>query len=541
MTFLLSPRSRIGLLAALLLFVPPVFWKLPVPDSTRHMELRSLLSSQETWLRMKEGEPDAWKRPSLRGEPRLRKPPLLVWANLLVWQGLERDTPPDVLTARARGLSATLALLALVMTAVLAERVLGPSQGGHTALLLCGMYYVLKESRLATYDIHLFAWASTACAGLLLLADREAGRLRLAGAPLALLGCCAAVFTKGPVGLLVPLLAWGVGCFCLERPRFRMATAGWPLLIALLVYGLWLQQVAWNVPGAKETLLAEWAQDRENPQPLLYYLVVLGMIFPWTLPALRSAAYFPRKVPRRETYPWIVIGIALLLLMCFENKRQRYLLPLLPFVAMGLLQLWNRVVAGANAQAHPLERLHVALLGLLSLGLPLFMLLQPILLDKQAIKGLELPGAGALAAAVTALLLGSVATLLLQALRQGKRGRLLPLTTLWISIAWTLTMHFYSDSYHGKHRHRAVAARLRALPTELPLYVLHSSDLYPLLEDGVLYHAVRRIPARSPSEIPPGAWVIATDSENAPANWIERDRWQARKNLVLYETTPAEK
>src|SRR4051794_31430667 len=105
-----SPRrlTLTLLLLVLLASLPPLLIDLGERDCTQTMEMLSLLSSQETWLRQQgwvdiPRDPNAWLMPTKMGEPRYVKPPMVVWLNMLAATGLRPETSTaDAFMLRAR-------------------------------------------------------------------------------------------------------------------------------------------------------------------------------------------------------------------------------------------------------------------------------------------------------------------------------------------------------------------------------------------------------------------------------------------------------
>ncbi|MCB1071140.1 MAG: hypothetical protein KDL31_12365, partial [Kiritimatiellae bacterium] len=102
----------LGMVLALAISLPGLVGSVSRSDTTAHMEVLSVASSQFTWMRLQEGEADAWLVPSWNERPRIHKPPLVVWANLAAWTGLSRETAtPDVLLYRARWVGFVMVIL----------------------------------------------------------------------------------------------------------------------------------------------------------------------------------------------------------------------------------------------------------------------------------------------------------------------------------------------------------------------------------------------------------------------------------------------
>ena len=180
-----------------------------------------------------------------------------------------------------------------------------------------------------------------------------------------------AMFTKGPVGLLLPVLSVVV---------YRAATGHGPGLTKVFNWSfwavlgglslLWLGGVYWEAgPEYLENLLFHQTFGRavhsfHHQAPFWYYLaVVWGVAAPWcllTVPAagvslLQEDPDFPKT--RREQLFLCTVLTGFVLLSLFSSKLAIYLLPLVPFgVALFVRmerrrgwELWMRVVLGLTA------------------------------------------------------------------------------------------------------------------------------------------------------------------------------------------------
>lgn len=152
-----------------------------------------------------------------------------------------------------------------------------------------------------------------------------------------------ALFTKGPLGILIPLAATSV--FLALKGEIRQWTKywGWRTWVPLLVLcGLWF----WGVyaDGGKEyldNLLFHQTVDRavdsfHHKRPFHYYLTAVWYIIaPWSLyviGAIVADLRKPRELPALQQY-FLTIGLTtLLLLSCISSKLQIYFLPGVPFL-----------------------------------------------------------------------------------------------------------------------------------------------------------------------------------------------------------------
>ncbi len=522
-------RSRLFWIALLLFFLPATR-RVADGDCDYHMELRSLLPAQEIWQRMHDGEADAWKRPSIRGEPRIRKPPLLYWMNLLVWQDLDpEEHHPNDLLRRSRKLGAAMALLGLLAIAALGSRLYSPERGAQAMLVLMSCQALLKQLRLASYDTWLLGFCSAAAWMLVLISERTLGWRRWALAPLALLCCLGALFSKGPVGFLGPGLLILLLPLCFPRGRFNLLPAWGLMAICGVLYAGWLHWVLHHVPGAADTLRNEFTQVRNEPQPLLYYIVIIGVVFPWTLYAFRAVSKVP-SLHRPDLFPWLILLLGILLLSFPDNKRQRYLIPLLPFFALGFVQLWERLRTSPGKW----EGLHAGLFLLLSILLPVLLPFQTQLVALGWMSSEQLPGAGWLASVAAMLLLIPPAYMLWRATRRQDRKQMLLYTAVWFCLFYGFAMNFYIET--NLYRYKAETERLRAiLPAGRVYFAYNPEQEWKALDDRFIFHSGHRIHEVSLDNIPEEASALLIPADHpAPSGWKAIDETHSRIHCRLF-------
>ena len=199
---------------------------------------------------------------------------------------------------------------------------------------------------------------------------------------LALAGAAAggAFLTKGPVGLVVAALAILPGWW-LERRRLRVPLGGALGAVAIAaVIGLpWY--VAMFLAHGRAYLdsfflgdnFERFATSRFNdPRPAWFYLpIVIGGMLPWT--PLGAAALPPLRAlfQRRETVSALSLRLAmwalvpLLFFTASIGKQPRYILPILPPLALLLaIAIRRRVVANGNRR-DPVLQVPAAVIALL--------------------------------------------------------------------------------------------------------------------------------------------------------------------------------
>ncbi len=189
-----------------------------------------------------------------------------------------------------------------------------------------------------------------------------------------------AVFSKGPMGILIPLVATTVWLFLTRRMRLWTRAWGWPTWILLiLLCALWFGAV--YAEGGTEyldNLLVHQTVGRavnsfHHKRPFWYYLVSLTYTTqPWTFLIFGAVVYgirkFKRTVDSLENFFLIIILSTFVLLSVISSKLQVYMLPAYPFMVYLAMMVCARnkdsklVAAGIAIPA--------AILGLVALAEP---------------------------------------------------------------------------------------------------------------------------------------------------------------------------
>ena len=205
-----------------------------------------------------------------------------------------------------------------------------------------------------------------------------------------------AVFSKGPVGLLVPLVSTLVFLLITGRIKTVGIYWGWKTWGILLIgCAAWFGGVCWEEGGTEYlyNLLFHQTVGRavdsfDHSNPFYYYLIsVWYSLAPWSVLLIGVIIVAAcRRLVRSdlERFFMVVIITTLAMLSCFSAKLQIYLAPAFPFfVYLGMLLLthfrWNRWLALAVAIPAALFLLAIPAIIVLSgmketafLGQPLF-------------------------------------------------------------------------------------------------------------------------------------------------------------------------
>lgn len=508
----------------LLLCAPPLLINVGKPDPVRIMESLSFLTSQETWLRIHQGESEAWKMPSWNGEPRIQKPPMLVWMNLLAWYDLDPAAADvDVLTLRARVLAVGFALLALVATFWMGMTLGGTRLATLAALITGSSLIFIRQSRIASYDTHLMGWTTLAVAAGLWALKGESHRRMTIGWLLCALSLAAASYTKGPLAfalVLAPLAAALVAF-----PGHRARNAGAIAAVAAVATAL---MVPWFMAAAKATPEAGIALDREyrfileafhNP---LFYLSVVALVFPWSLwlaaALIRTAMDRVLRADRNTWFAWLGFVILFVLFTLSPVKNKRYIAPILPAAGLLVALVWMKFeeadIGGPAARWMDwLRRIHWTLLAAGALALPLFIVFQETLVSAGWVKETAIVGVNTVLAVALFVMLACATIAGARAHAQKRWGSAALYTALWMLIASSFGFAGYALADHQKFPCRGEAEGMARLTRrtnlfyisdfQYPQHQVRPSDEFLIFYRGMIPAAsLAKMKARADSDMP---------------------------------------
>jgi 4-amino-4-deoxy-L-arabinose transferase-like glycosyltransferase len=327
-----SPRFHLALLALLsgAIFLANTWgYDLWAPDEPRFAEVaREMLDSGDYLV------------PRVNGLPYKEKPPLMFWLIAAV------SVPfGDVNEFSARLPSALAGIVTVLLTYLLALRLHGRRVAVWSALVLMTSVLFWWQSRTAQIDMVL-----TACLTGTLYAFWRWQEERSPRWLIAFYGCIAlAVYTKGPVGYLLPLFL--VLAFYWRRGKERRGLhLFWGTLAVVVLILLWLIPArmgasAQTGQAADQAIAANLFRQTigrfifgvSKAQPPWYYLFRLpvnllpwALFLPWVLPWVWQRR---REGPAmRLVLSWTVP--AFVFFSICVGKRELYLLPLFPALAI---------------------------------------------------------------------------------------------------------------------------------------------------------------------------------------------------------------
>jgi len=274
--------------------------------------------------------------PQLDGLPYLDKPVFFFAAGAAAIAAFG----PTEYAARFPSLMFTLATVVLVVA--LARARFDRGQALLAGLVLATSPLALAFSRIVIFDAVMMFWVSLSCVAFHLGFQREGRAWPLIGWAAAGL----AVLTKGPVGLVLPLLigiAEGLVC----GYRLRRMFPPWGPLLFVLVVAPWFFAVTARQPEfphyafVRETF-ERVATDRMNRTAGVHYIpaFLLAGTLPWVvlLPAgwrsLREFWRERRDRARTEAFLMLWILVPVLFFTLSQSKRPGYILVSVPAVAL---------------------------------------------------------------------------------------------------------------------------------------------------------------------------------------------------------------
>lgn len=168
----------------------------------------------------------------------------------------------------------------------------------------------------------------------------------------------AAVFTKGPMGILLPLVASATYLYSLGRMRMMLRYWGWDFWIRILpAFGLWFAAV--YIEGGADYLhnlllhqtVGRAVHSFHHAAPWYYYILASGYsLLPWTplfLVAIGGMMKHRHAVMPVERTLLAMLAAMLVVLSVVSAKMAIYMLPAIPFaVYLTALYLSHRTADG---------------------------------------------------------------------------------------------------------------------------------------------------------------------------------------------------
>lgn len=341
-----SRRRHLWLWMLLPLIVSAATHGLWAPDEPRYAEVAREVFAEPGWLVMR-----------LCGEVYPDKPPLLFWlAGLFGW-----------LSGWSPFAMRLVSILSMVGTALLIRRLAGRHFGAREAELapaiFLGTAMVTELGGRLQIDPLLCLLTTLAIERLDPQHPTTGARRRLRVAGLAMgLGMLA----KGPVAVLIPMLVWAAWRWLSGRARRPLVIDPLAIALTLLPVGLWAGAVIALQPELAGPLLFDQHAGRLTTDkggnhwgPPWDHLVTLPLLVaPWTLVFLAALVAGAQAWSQRRSHaaprdPGIVLAflwlaVLFLFFSAIPPKRNLYLLPAYPAIALLVAALWARWEAASR-------------------------------------------------------------------------------------------------------------------------------------------------------------------------------------------------
>jgi 4-amino-4-deoxy-L-arabinose transferase-like glycosyltransferase len=274
--------------------------------------------------------------PHLNGLPYLDKPIFFFAAAAVAVKGLGATE----FAVRLPALAFTIATVALLVG--FAYRLFGRDVALLAGLALATAPLVLAYARIVIFDGVLLFWITASCISFQLAWSRERRLLWVLGWAAA----GVATLTKGPVGLVLPLLVNVVyALVCRERLRRLFDPLG--MLAFAIVVAPWFLAVTARHPEfphyafVRETFERVATGRMHRGGPIWYFLPLLvGGALPWALLPLFDVRRIPAAwrertgAGRARVYVQLWVLVPLVFFSLSQSKRAGYILPVFPALAI---------------------------------------------------------------------------------------------------------------------------------------------------------------------------------------------------------------
>lgn len=316
----------------------PVIW---LRDLTPGNELRYLAIADEALRR------GTWFTFTLDGAPYADKPPLYFWL-LMVVRWLTGSFPLHLFPLVS--LAASFAVIG-TLSRWSADEGMAPHLRRTSVwmMLICGLF--TGAAIFVRMDMLMCLFITLALRSFWLI--RRGGRRQTLHRWLFPVFVFLALFTKGPVGVLVPLLSTAVFLLFTDGLRTFPRYWGWRTWLVLLsACALWFSAV-WAEGGRAylDNLLFHQTVDRavrsfHHQEPFYYYFQTIWYILaPWSLLVVGLTVSGVRRW--RVLADWqqffLIIGLTTFAMLSFiSSKIEIYLLPAVPFLVFGSVSVYPR-------------------------------------------------------------------------------------------------------------------------------------------------------------------------------------------------------
>ncbi|MDP2923682.1 MAG: glycosyltransferase family 39 protein [Candidatus Omnitrophota bacterium] len=281
-----------------------------------------------------------WITPYIFGQPQFEKPVFIYW---LLRIGFLIFGVSNFGARFFPALFAAIGVITVYFLGILGFRDEKKAFLSGLILMSCGMYVGLAKtvftdmifSTLMLLALTFFFWGyvkqSKKLAGILLFS----------------LFSGLAVLTKGPLGIIIPVLAAGVFLLCKKDVKFLFCKDTiWGILLFLIAAAPWyilmiakhgdsfIQEFFYNV-NARRIVQAHHAS---NDTWYFYLVTILGGMFPWSLFVAGTLFFLPRYTKKKDNpFHLFLICWAAVIFFIFQLPRSKvanYIFPIFPVLAL---------------------------------------------------------------------------------------------------------------------------------------------------------------------------------------------------------------
>lgn len=321
--------------------------------------------------------------PRINDERVRTKPPLFYWAGLVMSKALGGVSEISLRLPSVFAGTAT-----VFLTTLLGFLLFSPTAGCMSGLILatCWRYaYLASHARI---DMLFAFFITLAFVGFWKMIEAKDDEIKKRACICVATALGLAILTKGPLGIIFPLLAW----FVYTRWMGQGAVP-WLRLIAipLGIVGVWLA-MAWTVGGEEfQSMIYQETVGRVtgsesiqiHRKPFYYYVpqIFLGMA-PWSLflPVVLWHGFKAHRTSARWMYPAVALVTLFIFLSFFSGKRGDYLLPLYPMAALIIGHFFSESLSNSGSRISAGQSLPVWILAGL-IGAIAFILFVPVLIN----------------------------------------------------------------------------------------------------------------------------------------------------------------
>ncbi len=464
----------LGVVATCLFFLGLGRLPLLEPDEGRNAEVaREMLFSGD------------WITPHFNELPYLDKPVVFFWlvaGSFRLW---------GISEWAARFPSAVMALVTLLLTWFLAQRMFGDTAGLRAGLILATSPLVIVFSRLVVFDMTLTCLVTLTMLCFWCAEVEDPRPANLDAVAFAAMGV--ATITKGPVGFLLPLLSL-VAYHALRRGFRELKRIHWVLGLGVFLIATlpWFLTVCIRHPDFpkyafwQESLQRFASGQARRRGGILYYVpVYLAGFFPWSF-LLAFAAWSRRRKWKElvdETHRPVAFllawaGVIFVFFSISQSKLPAYFLPAVIPLSILLGEAWREVEPAAGGR--PPGWLKAGLTSLVAAGFVIVAASQLVQLNfVQSRLERKMPSSVILLIKPSLLYTGLIVAFLALAAGRylGTRARgpapsavtfaLLALTVPVLLVRWMVPLRIYVESVSSRQLARAI---LESPERDFPIY-----------------------------------------------------------------------